>query len=550
MKRLSGLIIALAVCTSLGAQTAMDRYRDSINARYNRYRTDVNARYENFRDSCNAAYAKVLAKAWGTIEGRAPIEAPKEEMRLPEEVLEEMRNPEHQIMQVQEAPTAAFSVRGIISSVRNFFKGLQPPEPMVKKRERPKEETEKPLEEYSQKQEKPLQEDIGWTSDSFTFDFYGTKMKVDMAHLRDSLHLPSATPANVSGAWTLCSRPRYEGLIQDCLALRDEYKLGDWGYLQMLRALGNAAFGEDSNESTFLAAYIFCQSGYRIRLGEDEGRLMMLYDTRHSIYGRSYWIIGQRNFYTLTGDLRRVKTIHTCEEAINQREQPLSLMLMDEPRLESSRSKSRVVRSFKYPEMQMTVSVNENLIRYFNDYPSSQIGDNALTRWAIYANTPLADEVKQQIYPYLKEKLQGLPADEQVCRLLSLVQPRHYDDPETSLVYGLDEKAWGRDRAFFAEETLFYPYSDCEDHAILFSRLVRDLLGLDVLLVYYSTPGSAAGHLATAVRFDTPPSMGNGNAFRLDDKLYYVCDPTNWDPRPGVTMKGMDNNTAQVILLQ
>ena len=37
--------------------------------------------------------------------------------------------------------------------------------------------------------------------------------------------------------------------------------------------------------------------------------------------------------------------------------------------------------------------------------------------------------------------------------------------------YGYDDEIWGKDRLFFADETIHYPFSDCEDRAILFSRL-------------------------------------------------------------------------------
>ena len=72
------------------------------------------------------------------------------------------------------------------------------------------------------------------------------------------------------------------------------------------------------------------------------------------------------------------------------------------------------------------------------------------------------------------------------------------DFVQSAFVYEYDDKVWGDDRAFFAEESLFYPYCDCEDRSILFSRLVRNLLGLDVILVYYPS------HFATAVKFEEP----------------------------------------------
>lgn len=152
-----------------------------------------------------------------------------------------------------------------------------------------------------------------------------------------------------------------------------------------------------------------------------------------------------------------------------------------------------------------------------------------MTRWAIYANTPM-DNVAQD---ELKEKISGMDKKEAAERLLNFVQ--------TAFVYEYDDKVWGCDRAFFAEETPYYPYCDCEDRSILFSRLVRDLLGLDVILVYYP------GHLATAVCFDGDV---NGDYIMLNDKRFIVCDPTYIGAPVGRTMPNMDNKGARIILLE
>lgn len=117
-------------------------------------------------------------------------------------------------------------------------------------------------------------------------------------------------------------------------------------------------------------------------------------------------------------------------------------------------------------------------------------------------------------------------------RLLNFVQ--------TAFVYEYDDKVWGGDRAFFAEEMLYNPYCDCEDRSVLFSRLVRDLLGLDVILVYYP------GHLATAVCFAEDVS---GDYIMLSGRRFVVCDPTYIGAGVGRTMPDMNNRSANVILL-
>lgn len=100
---------------------------------------------------------------------------------------------------------------------------------------------------------------------------------------------------------------------------------------------------------------------------------------------------------------------------------------------------------------------------------------------------------------------------------------------------------WGHDRAFFAEETLYYPFCDCEDRSILFSRLVRDLLGIDVALIYYP------GHLATAVHFDAEVK---GNAVMIGNARFVVCDPTYIGAPVGEQMPNLDYDRIQTIILR
>lgn len=90
----------------------------------------------------------------------------------------------------------------------------------------------------------------------------------------------------------------------------------------------------------------------------------------------------------------------------------------------------------------------------------------------------------------------------------------------------------------FADETLFYPYSDCEDRAILYSILVRDLLDLDVVLLHYP------GHLATAVCFGTELT---GDHLTIGDRRYTVCDPTYIHADVGQAMPKFKKIPAEVI---
>ena len=369
------------------------------------------------------------------------------------------------------------------------------------------------------------QDDTEW----FEFTFYGTTCKVRL----DSRHkftLASTSNDAIAAQWAQFTSELYDNIIRDCLELRIKLNLCDYGYLQMLDALASAFLGEDSNEATFLMAYLYCQSGYQMRFAvTTSGKLRMLYSSKHTIFNTPYYTLNDERFYPYKmGD-------ESCRisPAKFEKEQALSFMLDKSPNFENAVDDGRIIQSGRYPDMQVKVAINKNLIDFYNSYPSSEYPGNFMTQWAIYANTPLTEDVKEDLYPALKSNLDGVSQFDAVSRLLNFVQ--------TGLEYEYDDVVWGRERAFFAEESLHYPYFDCEDRSILLSRLVRDLVGLDVVLVYYP------GHLAAAVRF-TDDIRGDHVVF--EGNKYIVCDPTYIGAPIGMTMPGMDNTSAKLIKLE
>ena len=83
-----------------------------------------------------------------------------------------------------------------------------------------------------------------------------------------------------------------------------------------------------------------------------------------------------------------------------------------------------------------------------------------------------------------------------------------------------------------------YPYSDCEDRSILFARLVRDLMKLDVVLLYYPE------HIATAVCFKEDVK---GDYMQIGAGRYVVCDPTYVGADVGDVMPDLKRVAAQVV---
>lgn len=465
--------------------------QDDAREVFEKFRQQALGTYSDFRKEVNKKYSEFIRNAWKEYKKAPAVSKPKEDERPPVIMSEDDRD-----KTVEDHPITIKEV-------------VNPPAP----RPQPVPIT-------------PIQEQPQLDSRFITFTFYGTECRVRFAE-NSKILLPNCDNKTIATAWETLSTDAYNNTIADCLQLREEYNLCDWAYINMLKTMSEACLGQ-SNAAVLLMAYVYCQSGYDMRLGVADGRLCLLYASQHVIYGQDFYFVKGKTYYPFgTG----AGTMYICEAAF-PKEKPLDLAIPHAIALAYQQTPKRTIQSQRYPEIRMTVSTNKNLIDFYNTYPSSMIGEDFMTRWLLYANAPLEEEVSTVLSNGLKAALSGLSEKESVERLLNLVQ--------TGFVYEYDDKVWGGDRVFFAEETLFYPYCDCEDRSILFSRLVRDVLGLKVVLVYYP------GHLAAAVRFE---ETVHGDYINLGTDRYTICDPTYIGASIGRTMPGMDNATANVILL-
>ena len=495
MKR--GIIFLTLIICTLGINIC--QAQNDFVERYKAFNKEAQQKYSNFRDECNKKYAEFIKETWVKFRALPPKPAPKDEKPAPPvnyEPEKEVEKPQEENAQqdkpIEETPpleqeNEEQSNQGQCDKELPVVEVIPPIEPKAQP---------KPVAPIK---EEPASE----PEEGYKFSFYGTDAKVRIGE-RQRFSLPDSNNNRIAEAWNFCSA-NYNNVIRDCLLLRHKHNLCDWAYLQMIKELSYSFFGKDSNEAALMTAFIYCQSGYKMKLASYNNRLYVLVGSDHIIYERSYFRVDNTYYYPIDCD---APELAICP-ANYPKEQELSLWIQKEPKLSCITSQERNLVGGRYPETAIKVSVNKNMLDFYATYPTSEVNDNPVSRWAMYADTPLNEEVKKQIYPTLAKSIEGKEQLEQVNILLNFVQ--------TAFVYGYDDKIWGNDRCFFAEETLFYPYCDCEDRSVLFSRLVRDLVGLKVVLVYYPN------HLATAVCFGND---SKGDYLTVGGKPFTICDPT------------------------
>ena len=109
---------------------------------------------------------------------------------------------------------------------------------------------------------------------------------------------------------------------------------------------------------------------------------------------------------------------------------------------------------------------------------------------------------------------------------------------QTAFKYQTDDIQFGREKWLFPDETIYYPYADCEDRSILFAWMVKTLTGLDVVGLDWP------GHIATAVAFnDNIP----GDYLIINGRRYTICDPTYINADIGMMMDNYRGVGVRVI---
>jgi hypothetical protein len=490
MKRVL-LTISAAILTTAAFAQSMEEFRRQAKAEMEQFKQSAMDEYQDFRAKANAEYAEFLKEAWKQCDLKPAVTPPKVD-------------PPVQPVAPPRIADKPISPKPIV------FSGLKPmPKPVVPTM--PKIEIPEVTPE-----EEPL-------ILKMPVNFYGSTRNIRLRPGTGEVHVADASELSVSNAWVKLADGRYELMLADCIAARDELHLCDWGYYLFTKAVSEEfCEAKHTNNTKMLQAYLMTQAGYKIRLARCDNKLYLLFPSKSLIYKAPSYKLNGESYYLLDKDFTG-KSIYLCHAAFPG-EQGFSININEQPLFPYTAAVERTHKSAKFPDAEVSFAANKNLIDFYNAFPR--------TSWDILSYSSLSKEAKSKLYPVLRKAIEGKDEAAAANILINFVQ--------TGFRYQTDNQQFGYERPLFGDETLFYPYCDCEDRSILYSILVRELLGLEVALVYYP------GHLATAVCFKGGPY---GDYFNVNGKKYTVCDPTYIGASIGLTMPDMNNKEAELTIL-
>lgn len=361
------------------------------------------------------------------------------------------------------------------------------------------------------------------TAENITFAFYGMAWKapkVDVETIR------FGDNKSYGNAWRGYESKGTRNVAAYLRNIAQAQGLNDWFAFQMVRQYADAAGRyAGSHARMALQHFLMVNMGYDVRLAHTKSQTILLVPFCQMVYGRIFLKIREQKFYVFYDDIngeRQPEAVYTCELPEDAYcGNVMNLEYNNSARISSGEQKHRMLTDGK---ITLEANVDKALMEMLRHYPQMDV--------PVYAKSAVLPKLREDLLRQLRPQIEGLSETEAANKLIHFVQ--------YAFDYATDGNQHGYEKAYFLEENFYYPKNDCEDRAIFYAYLIRNLLGLDVHLVHFP------GHECTAVNFRT--DAVRGDYYTYEGKKFFICDPTYIGAKIGECMSDYRNTKPKIEL--
>ncbi len=505
MGRRTFLVGVFALLTLQGQAQTDDfkAFRERMLSDYQDFRKGIMERYEEFLDAAWAEYETMAGRRRVTQPKPvvAPVYTPPQEPVPPVEVTPAEPEPVSPVQPVEPAEPTEPVVPADVPA--------EPKEPTT-----PKVPTTPKIPEVPTIPPTPTP-----STPQIRFELYGLQLGVPAPRLDATLY--SADQQEVVAFWKRINESGMQKCVETLQQHATNYHLGDWCTFKAVESYAQQWANGNRHAERVMMQYLMLSMGYDVRLAIADNSLYLLLPIEQKVYSNSYIPIDEMKYYIYPSTIPANSRIYSCSIPSDE-ECGRQLNLIINPAYLLPENQHHFMIS--YGGLTAEGSVNKNVIALQQEYPSMDI--------YCYASSVADDKVRKKVVSQLKTQVAGMTETEAANALLHFVQ-RGFE-------YQTDGQQFGEgvEKSFFFDETLYFPYCDCEDRSIFYAYLVREILGLDVLLIGYP------GHECTAVALSVPPPSYTGFAYK--GKKYYICDPTYMGADVGMCMPNYIDESPEI----
>ena len=327
---------------------------------------------------------------------------------------------------------------------------------------------------------------------------------------------------SIRKAWDRLAKSKYSSLIEQFKDKIRVMNLNDWGVYLLVYRFSKFLY-KDEGRAIVSAWFLMNKLYYDVRLAFGGSDIYFLANVDGKIYSKPYFVINTKKYYVLNTKRDKLFDIMTYEGSHPQSTRLIDLSLSKFPNFMDIYKSKKL--KFEYDEKTYILDLKYSypLVAFFKDYPQVSFFN--------YLKADISFATKRDLLNSLRPILKGKTELEAINILLRFVQK--------AFAYKIDEEQFKKEKVMFLEEVIFYPYSDCEDRVVIFSYLVRNLLGLDIIAIRYPK------HIATAIHLKS--KVLSKSKLRVDGKDYYIADPTYINANIGQEMPDLKDVKKEVI---
>jgi hypothetical protein len=355
------------------------------------------------------------------------------------------------------------------------------------------------------------------------FKFFNQNIKIQYDN-KFQFDLYSVNKNTISKSWKSLSKTNFKSIIKQTKQYVSKYTLNDWALYLLLHKMGMNIY-QNNNKANLFSWFILTKMNFDTKVAYNNDDIYLLANVKQKLFQISFFTLNNTKYNVLDpkGRTSSIGSIYTYPSSYKNATKKMSFDMNNHEISLYTNVKHRELKfKYEYKIYNIDTKYSKDLIDFYKTFPQSQ--------YDVYFHNKKSPLIANSLLVKLKQIIHNKSEYEAVNMILRFVQ--------TSFKYKTDDEQFTYEKVFFPEETLYYPYSDCEDRSIMFSYLVETLLDLDVVAVKYD------GHLSTAVNFSTKIK---GSGFTYKNKKYTIADPTYINANIGRIMPKYINANFSVL---
>ncbi len=355
------------------------------------------------------------------------------------------------------------------------------------------------LQKEPSKQPKPKEQKRRIVHKDIEFVFFGVPLGFDIPKQIQKARFYPTNQRGIANYFEQAASSDYTPLLRKIKAVRTSLRLNDWGVYLLVDTIAHKLYKYD-DEANLFDWFIFNKLGYSVKVGLQRGHVLSMFYSKKIIYSTPNFRFGKKRYFVLAKYGEKLSgSIYSYKQNYPNATKAFDLTLKELPLFPPEYIAKTVNFKFEGRGYSVSYKLNKNLLDFFATYPQAD--------YATFFNAAIDPITHASLIESLRPHLNGKRAAEAMNLVLAFVQK--------AFRYETDKQQFHREKVMFAEETLFYPASDCEDRAILYAYLTKKLFKVPVLGVKYPN------HMATALYIPL-----EGDKVRIKNKEFVIADPT------------------------